>query len=65
MAMMMAARFRFLQLGMRHFAIDLGQRFFAAHGQHGVAEGDQDAEEAESDLVRQVGVLQEPERFWR
>ena len=33
-----------LQLGMGEFAIDLGQRFLAAHGQHGVPEGDQDAE---------------------
>ena len=28
-------------------AIDLRQRFFAAHGEDGVAEGHQDAEEAE------------------
>ena len=35
-----------LQLGMGQFAVHLGQRFLAAHGQHGMAEGDQDAENA-------------------
>ena len=36
-----------LELGMRDFAVDLGQAFFAAHGQDGVAEGHEDAEQAE------------------
>ena len=54
-----------LQLGMGQFAVDLGQRFLAAHGQHGMAEGDQDAENGEfrGQTVRQVGVLQKAQRF--
>ena len=36
-----------LQLGMLDLAIDLGQALFAAHGQDGVAEGHEDAEQAE------------------
>src|SRR4029077_5641715 len=39
--------FQILELGMSEFAIDLGERFFAAHGQHGVAEGDEDSEQSE------------------
>ena len=31
-----------LQLGMFDLAVDLGQRFFAAHGQHGVPEADEE-----------------------
>ena len=54
-----------LQLGMGQFAVDLGQRFLAAHGQHGVPEGDQDAENAElsGQILGQVGVLQEAQSF--
>ena len=55
-----------LELGMREFAIDLGQRFFAAHGEHGMAEGDHDTENAE--LLRQAligkAVMEEAERFF-
>ena len=35
------------ELGGFDFAIDLGERFFAAHGQQRVAEGDEDAQRAE------------------
>ncbi len=57
--------FQVLELGMGELAIDLGKRFFAAHGQHRVAEGDQDAEDAElsRQVLSQVGVLHEAERF--
>ena len=41
---------------MLDLAIDLGQRFFAAHGQHGMAEGHDDAEQAQH--RRQLGVAQ-------
>ena len=41
-----------LKLGMREFAVDLGERLFAAHGENGVAEGDDDAENSE--LLRQA-----------
>jgi hypothetical protein len=50
-----------LEFGMRQFAIDLGERFFAAHGQHGVTEADDEPEDAEH--VRQFAVLPEAERF--
>ena len=36
-----------LELGMLDLAVDLGQALLAAHGQHGVAEGHENAEEAE------------------
>ena len=36
-----------LELGMLDLAVDLSERFFAAHREHGVAEGHQYAEEAE------------------
>ena len=54
-----------LQLGMGKFAIDLGQRFLAAHGQHGVAECDQDAEDAKfaGQILGQIGVLHEAQSF--
>src|SRR5882724_781021 len=49
-----------LELGVGDFAVDLGEGFFAAHGEDGVAEGDEDAEEAHE--VGEVGVLEESER---
>ena len=54
-----------LQLGMGQLAVDLGQRFLAAHGQHGMAKGDQDAEDGElgGESVGQVGVLQKAQGF--
>ncbi len=54
-----------LEFGMGKLAIDLGQRFLAAHGQHGVAEGDQNAEDAElsGQILGQIGVLHEAQRF--
>ena len=42
------------QLGVFDFAIDLGERFFAAHGQHGMAESDENRDDAEH--VRQAAV---------
>ena len=36
-----------LELGMGEFPVDLRQRLFAAHGQNGVAEGNQNAEQSE------------------
>ena len=41
-----AGFFQVGQLGMLDFAIDLRQGFFAAHGQHGVAQADEDADNA-------------------
>ena len=41
-----------LELGMLDLAIDLGQALFAAHGQDGVAEGHEDAEQAEDRAAR-------------
>jgi hypothetical protein len=41
-----------LELGVLDLAIDLGERFFAAHGEDGVAEGHEDAEEAEQSAHR-------------
>ena len=41
-----------LELGMLDFAVDLGQALFAAHGQDGVAEGHEDAEQAEDRQAR-------------
>ena len=52
--------FQVAQLGMLDLAIDLGQGFLAAHGQHGVAEADQNADQ--SDGVGQRGVLQPAQR---
>ena len=54
-----------LQLGMGQFAVDLGQRFLAAHGQHGMPKGNQDAENGElgGEPMRQVGVFQETQGF--
>ena len=49
-----------LQLGMLDLAIDLGQGLFAAHGQHGVAEGHEDAEEAEHLAVADAMCLRKP-----
>src|SRR5882724_8837913 len=51
--------FEVLELGVGNFAVDLGEGFFAAHGEDGVAEGDEDSEEAEQ--VDGVGVLEESE----
>ncbi len=48
------------ELGMRDFAVDLGQAFLAAHGENGVAKGHQDAEEAED---RQSPSAQETKRI--
>ena len=50
-----------LQLRMGKLAVDLGQRFLAAHGQHGMAEGNEDAEETElrGEIMGKVRVLQE------
>ncbi len=47
-----------LELGMLDLAVDLGQRFLAAHGQHRMAEGHQDAEQAQH--RRQLGVPRKP-----
>ena len=44
-----------LELGVLDFAVDLGQRLFAAHGQHRVTEGHEDAEQAEH-----LGVVRVP-----
>ena len=52
-----------LQLGVLDFAIHLGQRFLAAHGQDGVPERHEDAEEPER--RRQARPAQEPERVRR
>ena len=49
------------QLGVREFPIYLRQRFFAAHGEHGVPEADDESQNAEH--VRQFAVLPEAERF--
>ena len=49
-----------LELGVLDLAIDLGEGFFAAHGQHGVAEGHQDAEEAEQ--RDEFGAFEEAQR---
>ena len=38
--------FQVLQLGMLDLAVDLGQRLFAAHGQHGVAEANEEDDPA-------------------
>ena len=49
------------QFRMCEFAINLGQGFFAAHGEHGVAKADDQSENAEH--VRQFAVLPEAKRF--
>ena len=56
-----AGFFQVAELGMLHLAIDLGHGLFPAHGQHGVTQADQDADQAHR--VRQVGVLQPAERI--
>ena len=43
-------------LGLFDFAVDLRQRFLAAHGQHGVTEGDEDGNDAEH--MRKTAVRQ-------
>ena len=48
-----------LELGMLDFAVYLGERFFSAHGQDGVAEGHQDAKDAEDG--NELGSLEEAE----
>ena len=53
--------FQVAQLRTGNFAVHLGQRFFTAHGQHGVAESDQDAEQA--DALSPVDIFQEPKSF--
>ncbi len=50
-----------LELGMLDFAIDLRQALLAAHGQHGVAEGHQDAEQAQQ--RHQLGSLEKAQRI--
>ncbi len=50
------------QLGAFDFAIDLRERFFAAHRQDGMAERDEDRDDAEH--VRQVAVSQPAERLF-
>ena len=50
-----AGFFQVAQLGMLDLAIDLRHRLFAAHGQHRVAQADQNADQ--SDGVGQRGVL--------
>ena len=45
---------KILQLGAFDFAVHLRQRFFAAHGQHGMAESDEDGDDAEH--VRKTAV---------
>ncbi len=47
------------ELGVLDLAVDLGERLFAAHGENGVAEGHEDAEEAEQ--VASGAVLEESE----
>ncbi len=54
MAMTMAARFRFLSLGVLDFAVDLGQALFAAHGQDGVAKGHENTEQAKQGQISSV-----------
>src|SRR5260370_24737008 len=58
--------FQILELGMSEFTIDLGERFFAAHGQHGVAEGNQDSEQSEHSGKTLLGqaVTEKAERFF-
>ena len=51
-----------LELGMLDFAVDLGEALFAAHGEHGVAEGHEDAEEAEASESR-LRAFEEAERI--
>ena len=51
--------FQVLELGVLDLAIDLGQRLFAAHGQHGMAEGHDDAEQPQRS--GQLGVFQKAE----
>ena len=48
---------------MSEFAVNLSQGLLAAHGQHRVPEGNQDAEKAEfgSEIVCQIGVLEKTE----
>src|SRR5579859_1302552 len=52
--------FEVLELGTLDFAIDLGERFFSAHGQYGMAQSDEDGDDAEH--VRQAAVRQPAER---
>ena len=67
MAMTIGGAFQILELGMSEFTIDLSQRFFAAHGQHRVAEGDQDAEQPEHFGQTLLGkaVTKKAERLFR
>src|SRR6202453_3600456 len=50
------------QLGAFDFAIDLRERFFAAHGEHGMAERDENRDDAEH--VRQIRVNQPAQRLF-
>src|ERR1700686_5362979 len=49
-----------LQLGAFDFAVHLRKRFFAAHGQHGMAESDEDGDDAKH--VRKTAVGQPYQR---
>src|ERR1700688_5194711 len=44
-----------LQLGALDFAVHLRERFFAAHGQHGMTESDEDGDDAEDQKSTAVG----------
>ena len=46
-----------LELGVLDLAIDLGQALLTAHGQDGVAEGHQDAEQAEDRQARSLSEI--------
>ena len=48
------------QLGAFNFAVDLRERFLAAHGQHGMAQGDENGEDAKH--VRKAAVREPSER---
>src|ERR1700736_5267182 len=50
---------KILQLGAFDFAVDLGERFFAAHGQHGMAESNKNSDDAKG--VRKTAVSQPSE----
>ena len=51
-----------LELGVLDFAVDLGQALLAAHGQDGVAECHEDAEQPEHG--DELGSFEEPERVF-
>ena len=59
--MMSAARFRFLSLGWAISRLTWARDLFAAHGQHRVAEGNQDPEQAEA--LGQISIFQKAQGF--